>query len=49
MQLRCEWQEEVGVNDFNMQRLTTVGIGTGIGGCIYTQSGVGVDGREYGR
>jgi hypothetical protein len=49
MRLRCKWQEEVRVDEFNMQRLSTVGIGTGIGGCTYAQSGVGVDGREYRR
>jgi hypothetical protein len=49
MRLRCEWQEEVRVVDFNMQRSLTVGIGTGIGGCTYAQSGVEVAGREYRR
>jgi hypothetical protein len=49
MLLRCEWKEEVRVDDFNMQKSSTVGIGTGIGGCTYAQSGVGVNGREWRR
>jgi hypothetical protein len=47
MLLRCERKEEVRVDDFNMQKSTTVGIGTGIGGCTYAQSGVGVNRREW--
>jgi hypothetical protein len=43
MWLRCGWREEVRVDDFNMLRSSTIGIGTGIGGCTYTQSGVGVE------
>jgi hypothetical protein len=33
----------VRVNDFNMPRSLIIGIGTGVGGCTYTQSGVGVE------
>jgi hypothetical protein len=43
MQLRCGQREEVRVDNFNMPRSLTIGIGTGVGGCIYTQSGVGVE------
>jgi hypothetical protein len=51
MQLRCEQREEVRVVNFNIQRSSTIGIGTEVGGCTYAQSGVGVerakeDGRE---
>jgi hypothetical protein len=37
----------VRVDNFNMQKLSTVGIGTEIGGCTYAQSGVGVNGSEW--
>jgi hypothetical protein len=30
MRLRCEWREELRVDDFNMQMLLTIGIGTGV-------------------
>jgi hypothetical protein len=43
MRLRCGRREEVRVNDFNIPRLLIIGIGTGVGGCTYTQSGVGVE------
>jgi hypothetical protein len=49
MLLRCERKEEVRVDNLNMQKSLTVGIGTGIGGCTYAQSGVGVNGREWRR
>jgi hypothetical protein len=49
MLLRYKREEEVRVDDFNMQKLSTVGIGTGIGGHIYAQSGVRVNGREWRR
>jgi hypothetical protein len=51
MWLRCEWREEVRVDNFNMRRSSTLGVGTGVGGSTYAQGGVGVervgeDGRE---
>jgi hypothetical protein len=54
MRLRCELREEVRVDDFSMQRLSTLGVGTGVGGCTYAQGGAGVervgeDGRGWRR
>jgi hypothetical protein len=43
MQLRCERREEVRVDDFIMQRSSTLGVSTGVGGCTYAQGGVGVE------
>jgi hypothetical protein len=43
MRLRCEQREEVRVNDFNMHRSSTPGIGTGVEGCTYSQNGVGAE------
>jgi hypothetical protein len=49
MWLRCKQREEVRVVNFNMQRSSTIGIGTGVGGCTYSQSGVGVEKVEEDR